>query len=345
MTRIGILGCGRIARIYHLQILSGHGDAEVGAVAESDEGLLREAQRVVPAARAFADWRAVLEDGLIDAVVVCLPTGLHSGAAVAAFEAGKHVYLEKPIATTLEAAGDVVAAWRTSGRIGMIGFNQRFHPLVISAREAIREGRIGRIVGARMTSGASPRDLPAWKRQRASGGGALLDSCSHHADLARFLFDNEVRDVTASVSSLRSEDDNAWTTMTMESGVRVESRASFTSVQENRFEITGEAGGLSVDRIEGRMRLHPVDVAWSRVARLRREIRRLASVPDGVRGLLTSPRDPSYRLALSAFARAVRERSPLAPDPCDGERSLAVVLAAEASARDGRRVLVAPPLP
>lgn len=345
MTRIGILGCGRIARIYHLQILSRHGDAEVGAVAESDEGLLREAQRTAPVARACADWRTVLEDGTIDAVVVCLPTGLHSGAAVAAFEAGKHVYLEKPIATTLEAAADVVAAWRTSGRIGMIGFNQRFHPLVIRAREAIREGRIGRIVGARMTSGASPRDLPAWKRQRASGGGALLDFCSHHADLARFLFDDEVRDVTASIRSLRSEDDNAWTTMTMKGGVRVESRSSFTSVQENRFEVTGETGGLSVDRIEGRMRFHPPDIAWSRPARIRRGIVRLAEVPGNIRSVFTPPHDPSYGLALSAFIHAVRERSHVTPDPRDGEGSLRVVLAAEASARDGRRVTVVPPIP
>lgn len=345
MTRIGILGCGRIARIYHLQILAGHGDAEVGAVAESDEGLLREAQRIAPAARACADWRTVLGDGSIDAVVVCLPTGLHSGAAVAAFEAGKHVYLEKPIATTLEAAGEVVAAWQSSGRIGMIGFNQRFHPAVTRAREVVREGKIGRVVGARVVSGSPPRELPAWKRRRADGGGVLLDAVSHHVDLARFLFDDEVHDVTASASSLRSEDDNAWTTMTMESGVRVESRASFTGIQENRFEVMGEAGGLSVDRIEGRMRFHPPDNTWSRLTRIRGSVVKLANVPGRVRSLLTPPRDPSYGLALSAFTRAVRERSPFAPDPHDGERSLAVVLAAEASARDGRRMTVARPLP
>jgi predicted dehydrogenase len=342
MTRIGILGCGRLARIYHLPILARSGDSELRAVAEPDEELRREAQRVVPAARAYTDWRSVLEDEAVDAVVICLPTGLHGEAARSAFKAGTHVFLEKPIATTLEAARDVVAAWRSSGRIGMMGFNQRFHPVVARAREAIREGRIGHVVGARVVSGAPPRELPAWKKRRAEGGGVLLDAFSHHADLARFLFDDEVRDVGASVSSIRTEDDNAWATMTMESGVRIESRSSFTSAHENRFEVMGEAGGFSVDRIEGRMRFHSMDAAWGRAARLRREIGRLAEVPRGVRAVLKPPRDPSYEIALSAFLGAVRKRTPRAPDPRDGERSLAVVLAAETSAKEGRRVTVSP---
>jgi myo-inositol 2-dehydrogenase/D-chiro-inositol 1-dehydrogenase len=344
MTRIGILGCGRIARIYHLQILSGSGEAEVGAVAEPDDALRREAQRVAPAAMACADWREVLDDESIEAVVICLPTGLHSVAAIAGFEAGKHVYLEKPIATTLEAAGHVIAAWRASGRIGMMGFNQRFHPGVLRAREAIREGTIGRVVGARMVSGSPPRELPAWKRRRAEGGGVLLDAFSHHADLARFLFDDEVRDVSASVSSIRTEGDNAWATMTMEGGLRIESRTSFTSAHENRFEVMGESGGLSVDRIEGRMRFQPMDAACGRGERLRRELGRLVEVPRGVRAVLMPPRDPSYALALSVFLDAVRLRTSREPDPRDGERSLAVVVAAESSARDGRRVTVPPPL-
>ncbi|MGH7566270.1 MAG: Gfo/Idh/MocA family protein, partial [Gemmatimonadota bacterium] len=224
-----------------------------------------------------------------------------------------------------------------------MGFNQRFHPAVVRAREEIRKGTIGRVMGLRVASGAAPRELPQWKRRRAEGGGVLLDAFSHHADLARFLLDDEVREVTASVTSVRTEDDNAWATMTMAGGERVESRCSFTSVQENRFEVMGDAGGLAVDRIEGHMERIPAQPAWGRAARLRLAARRLRDLPRGVRSVLSPPGDPSFSLALFAFVRALREGSPTAPDLRDGERSLAVVLAAEAAARHGGNVTVAPP--
>ena len=342
MIRIGILGCGRIACIYHLPILSATRGARVVVLAEPDEASRRKAARLVPGARTVADWRVVLEDPSVEALAICLPTGLHAEAALAAFETGKHVYLEKPIATTGDDARDVVAAWRSSGRIGMMGFNLRFHPVVLRAREEIRKGTIGRVIGARIASGAPPRDLPTWKRRREEGGGVLLDAFSHHADLARFLFGEEVRDVAADVVAVRTEADNAWATMTMASGVRVESRTSFTSVQENRFEVMGDGGGLSGDRIQGRMTVLPMEPAWGRVARIRRAAGRWRELPRGIRTLFSAPRDPSYALALSAFVRAVRENCPCAPDLEDGERSLAVVLAAEAAARDGGRVTVAP---
>jgi predicted dehydrogenase len=339
MIRIGILGYGRIARMYHLEILARAPEVEITALAESDETARRAAAPATPGATTHGDWRRVTESEAIDAVVICLPSGLHAEAALAAFQAGKHVYLEKPIAIDARAAGAVVAAWRASGKTGMIGFNQRFHPAIVRAREAIRRGATGAVVGARMASGSPPRELPLWKRSRATGGGALLDALSHHADLARFLFDDEVRDVSASVRSLRSEDDNAWTTLTMEGGVRVESRVSFTGPQENRFEVMGEEGMLRVDRIEGRLTLEG-DARWSRRARIAKELARIGQLPAGLKSALAPPRDPSYRLALSTFVRAVREGSHPRPDIEDGERSLAVVLAAEAAARDGLRVPV-----
>ena len=95
MIRIGILGCGRIACIYHLPILSATHGARVVVLAEPDEASRREAARLVPGVRTVADWRAVLEDPSVEALAICLPTGLHSEAALGAFEAGKHVYLEK----------------------------------------------------------------------------------------------------------------------------------------------------------------------------------------------------------------------------------------------------------
>ena len=261
---------------------------------------------------------------------------------VLAAESVRSVYFithDVDLALTLADARDVVGAWRASGRTAMVGFSQRFHPLVRRARSVVRGGRIGSVVAARFSTLSPPRDLPAWKRARADGGGALLDLASHQADLARFLFGEEVRDVAATARSIRTDDDDASMTMTMESGVHVDAHASFRTVRENRFEILGEEGRVVVDRVEGRMRLEPIDPRPGRVGRLRRIGRTL-------RAALASPSgDPSYALALSAFVRAAREGSHPDPNPEDGERSLVIVIAAETAARDGRRTPVPPPTP
>lgn len=340
MIRIAVLGGGRIARLYHLGILARLPGAEVAAVAEPEKSLRSAVARAAPGARLVSDYRETLADDSIDAVVVTLPSGLHAEAASAALAAGKDVYLEKPLATTPAAAVEVVRAWRASGQIAMLGFNQRFHPLVLRARELIRSGALGRVVAARLASGSPGREMPAWKRRRAEGGGALLDLGSHHVDLARFLFNEEVSEVSATTRSVRSEDDMAWMTLTMESGLTVESRASIVSVRENRFEVVGDAGRLIVDRIENRLDFEGIEPPWSRAARLRRE---LARWPRALGAAFSPLTDPSYARALAAFVEAVERGAPIAPDPADGERSLAVVLAAEAAAREGRRVRVRAP--
>src|SRR5512134_1043415 len=116
MIRVGLLGCGRIARMYHLPILARATGVELAALADPDPERLAAAGAAAPGARRSSDWREILGDDSIDAVVICVPTGLHADAARAAFQSGKDVYLEKPVATELAAARDAVLQWRASGR-------------------------------------------------------------------------------------------------------------------------------------------------------------------------------------------------------------------------------------
>src|SRR5690606_31651972 len=94
--QIGLVGCGRIAQMVHLRVLSAMPGVRLAAVAEADADRLAEAQKHAPQARAYHDYHELLADDAVQAVVICLPTGMHAVAAVAAFAAGKHVYLEKP---------------------------------------------------------------------------------------------------------------------------------------------------------------------------------------------------------------------------------------------------------
>ena len=344
MTRplgIGLIGFGRIAELVHLDALR-RLPVELVAIAEPDPVRRAAASDRAPGAEVLSSYAELLDLPAIEAVLVSVPTGLHAEVGAAVLARGRHLYLEKPLATSLEEGRRLVTAWREAGVVGMLGFNYRFHALYRSARDRLRAGELGTLVAARSVFTAAGRELPEWKQRRASGGGALLDLASHHIDLVRFLFDAEVSRVQAATRSLRSEDDTAVLDLSLDNALLVQSLFSLAAVDEDRFEVYGENGRLTIDRL----RSLNVELAPARFEAGRR--RRLSA---GLRGLLGSPylrdvlaapaREPSYRAALARFVDAVRTGGPASPDLLDGYRALAVVAAAEESASSGRVVEVA----
>jgi predicted dehydrogenase len=343
--RVGVIGCGRIARGAHLPVLARAKDVELVALADTDRESLRAAAVYAPRAALHADWRALVESSGAEAVVVCLPNALHAEAAIVALERGKHVYLEKPVATNLSDARAVVDAWRRAGTVGMIGFNYRFNKLYAAARRRVLSGRLGALVAARTVFSTAGANAPAWKLERATGGGALLDLASHHVDLVRFIFAQEVREVCADVWSRRGEDDCATLRLRLADGLIVQSFFSTSAVEEDRFEIYGDAGKLSLDRyLSLDVRLSQPTLRSARLNQLRRALGELRQTPYLLEKLRAPAHEPSYTSALLAFVAAAREGvrglKSVKPDLEDGYRSLAVILAAEESARTRRAVIV-----
>jgi myo-inositol 2-dehydrogenase / D-chiro-inositol 1-dehydrogenase len=339
--KVGLIGCGRIAQIVHLNLLTRLPGVALVALAESDAQRRAEAERRAPSAVAVADYHDLLARPEVEAVVICLPPALHAEAAIAALQHGKHVYLEKPLATTLTDGQAVLEAWAAAGTVGMIGFNYRFNPLYEAARRHVRAGRLGALVGARSSCMAAVRPLPSWKTARSSGGGALLDQGSHHVDLVAALFDQPIREVWAGVRSQRSEEDSATLQLRLADGLLVQSFFSISAVEEDRFEIYGQAGKLTVDRHgSAEVTISGPTAASTRLDQLRQGLRLVARGPRAVRRLLTATEEPSYRAALLRFAAAARAGQSASPDLRDGYRGLAVIDAAERSAASGRLVTV-----
>lgn len=334
-VRVALLGCGQVGLTYHLPALVALPDVQVVALAEPDEGRRRAARARVPQAVATADWQEALEVGEPDAVVICLPNADHAAAGGAAFEAGRHAFVEKPIACSLAEADPLVQAWRASGKVGMAGFNYRFNPLYLDARERLREGRIGVPRVVRSTFTIPGHDLPAWKRHGV-GGGALLDLGSHHVDMMRWLLAEPV-EVQAELGS----PDVALLHLRLADGIMAQSLFAFGTVAVERFEVYGTEGRLVIDR--GRHQGAIVEIpgrrSWGRllgpIPRSPTELVRLWTK------LRTPGYEPSYRSILAAFVEAVRRGSNRAPDLEDGRLCLAALEAAERSARLGRPVAVA----
>src|SRR5262245_143517 len=142
--------------------------------------------------RTTDDWRAVIEDPAVDLVSVTVPNALHREVAVAAAEAGKHVWVEKPAGRGAADTEAVLDAVRRSGCINGVGFCYRFAPAIAHARELIAAGELGDIThyrGVFLADYANrPDSAASWRFFRAdAGSGALGDLMAHVVDLTHFL--------------------------------------------------------------------------------------------------------------------------------------------------------------
>jgi predicted dehydrogenase len=189
--QVGIIGTGGIASSVHVPGYAAVADL-VDVVAACDVQAERVAvfgqQYGIP--HTFTDYRQMLDSGLgLDAVSICTAPSSHMPIAVAAFEAGLHVMLEKPVARTAEEARQIVAAARRAGTKLMIGFQYRFAWQTQALKKIIEAGELGELYYARALS-IRRRGIPGWgvfTSKEASGGGPLMDLGVHALDQAIYL--------------------------------------------------------------------------------------------------------------------------------------------------------------
>jgi predicted dehydrogenase len=138
-------------------------------------------------ARPSTDLDATIADAEIDAVDICLPTPLHRAVAVQGLEAGKHVFLEKPIALTLADADAIVDAAARSGRILMVGLVLRFWPEYVELQRRLAAGELGRLRAVATHRLSPPADWADWFADRAQSGGTPVDLLVHDFDQMNWL--------------------------------------------------------------------------------------------------------------------------------------------------------------
>jgi predicted dehydrogenase len=160
--------------------------------------------------KATTDYREVLADPAVDVVSICAPTGLHREIGIAAAEAGKHFWIEKPVGRDAAETADVAAAAGEAGVTTSIGYNYRHAPAVEHVRDLIAHGDLGRITNVRAVffSGyaSEPKGALSWRfRRDLAGTGALGDLLSHVVDLVQYVVGpiTEVSSLTSTVYTQR----------------------------------------------------------------------------------------------------------------------------------------------
>lgn len=203
--RIGIIGCGGIANNKHFPALSYYSDlCEMVAFCDIKIERAEEAAKKygTPDAKTYENYIDLLKDPTIDIVHVCTPNVSHSPITVAAFEAGKHVLCEKPMAHTTEDAEKMIKAWKKSGKKFTIGYQNRFREEVRSLYESCVNDELGDIYFAKAHA-VRRRAVPTWgvfPDKSQQGGGPLIDIGTHALDLTLWMMDNyEPESVTGTV--------------------------------------------------------------------------------------------------------------------------------------------------
>jgi predicted dehydrogenase len=195
---IGVIGLGWMGRVHsssYRRVLEHFPELGVTPrlVVASDLSETRRAHAErIGFERTVADWRAVLEDPAVDLVSVTVPNAMHREVAVSAAQAGKHIWVEKPVGRGAADTGAVADAVRRAGVIAGVGFCYRFTPAVAHARALIEAGEIGDVThyrGVFLADYANrPDSAASWRFFRAdAGSGALGDLMAHVVDLTHFL--------------------------------------------------------------------------------------------------------------------------------------------------------------
>ncbi len=330
--RIVVIGVGSIGQ-RHLKNLLGLGH-EIVAVLDPSEARRAEVRRATsPRCVVTADEDEVFGSAA-DAAVICSPTHRHLDQARAALRRGWHVFVEKPLAHTLEGTEVLVDEAKRVGRTVLVGCNLRFLPSLALVKRMVDDGRIGRPLAARAQCGYY---LPFWRpgtdyregyaARQATGGGIILDSI-HEFDYLTWLLGSprEVFAYASRVSSLEIDtEDNADVLLRFDDGAVANVHLDYLQRTYRRAcDIVGEDGVIAWDYISQSVTVYGKDD------------RRMEVFQESI----NTERNQMFVDEMRHFGRCVETGDSPMLDAAGGRAILEVALAAKAAAAQGRPVPV-----
>jgi predicted dehydrogenase len=189
--RLGVVGIGSIGRV-HAENLAGRiSNARLIAVADTNLPAAETLASSLGVKAVYSDYRKLLTNVDVDAVVIAVPTFLKREMTIAAAEAGKHIFCEKPMALSLEEANLMIGAKERASVKFQVGFMRRFDQSHLMAKEAIKRGELGDILMI-SSHGRDPGKVAGWGADPKLSGGVFAENCSHDFDSIRWLCATEV---------------------------------------------------------------------------------------------------------------------------------------------------------
>ncbi len=329
---VGLIGAGKIGRVHARNLAERLSGARLVAVADPDAGAAATVADRLGVRAIYAAPEELLANDAVEAVVIASPAPTHGDLIHAAAAGGRHVFCEKPIALDLAVIDEALAAVARAGITLQVGFQRRFDRSFRQARDLVAAGHIGRPRLVRITS-RDPQPGPI--QYLRESGGLFLDMTIHDFDVARFLIAEEVEEVTAlgavlvdpAIGAEANDVDTAIVMLRYASGALgvVDNCRQAAYGYDQRAEVLGSEGAVMVGNEElDRTTLVTVDGARNATPKR----------------WFTDRYADAYAAEMQAFVDAVRSGRPPEVGGEDGRAPVAIALAAQRSALEGRPVLV-----
>ena len=346
--RLGIIGCGKVAWERHHPALQRLPEFEVRCVADPVAERAAHIAGLFGGVETHSGHRELTARTDLDAVAVLTHTGAHAETGCAVLDSGKHLFIEKPLALTLEEGDSLIEARNRSGKTAQVCFNLRWHRLVVQARTIIASGALGRIkaIHSVYTHNRDGHDAPGWHRKLNLGGGVSFNEGVHHYDLWRYLTGREVTEIRSiNMPSEVYEDETAVISARLDGGVLASGVFSFLTGPNSQVEIFGERGRLLISLycFDG-LQFYPANAYPGAIAdRVKRGAKSLLALPGlihdaGNGGAFQS----TFAACWRSFAESIRTGAPPICTLEDGRRALAMALAAESSVQTNQPTPLAP---
>jgi predicted dehydrogenase len=324
---VGIIGASRVSG-GHAQAIAAVPSTELAAIAEP-HAQRRKDFAEKHACTAYASHTDLLADPQVDIVIVGLPHFLHTEVTLAACAAGKHIFLEKPMAMTVADCDAVIAATEAAGVKLLVGHTEHFVPGGLEARRLVAEGRLGSVVFATDTwyRTFDLANRPPWFLNRAEGGGGMwYMNAVHMLDRLTWLIGSPITAVRAWVSNPmvgQNSDDTGLAWLDFANGAHATLHHTGypqEGPERNEVEIVGTQANVRVQTRDDRL--------W------------LSSGTEYIEQ--TVPANESFTLELAALVRAIETDTTPQVDGLWGRYIVAVALACEESSRSGEVVHIPP---
>jgi UDP-N-acetylglucosamine 3-dehydrogenase len=310
--RAGVVGLGMMGR-NHVRVLDELPGVELVAVADPESGARRRAT-TGRLARGYPDHTSMFAQESLDLVSIVAPTSLHRDTTLAALEAGIHVLVEKPIATTRAEAEEMMAAARRVGRILTVGHIERFNPAIRELRRRLRAGEIGRIFQVRATR-LGP--FPA----RIRDVGVVIDLATHDLDIMRYLIASDpIRLYAETERRIHTDHEDLFVGIVKFANgvIGLVDVNWLTPTKRRRLTVTGERGMFIADYITQDLWFYanPDATTWENRGPDAVDPP-ITSVAEGEMTRLRVRRQEPLAVELGEFVAAVRDGSPAPMDPHD----------------------------
>lgn len=333
-VKIGIAGCGHIARKHAEEILA-LTRAELAAACDADPHALQSFTRRY-GIKGYLDYGEMLDGKDIDVIIICTPSGLHAKMGVMAARSGKHVLVEKPMALTLEDADMLIDACEKNGVLLSVVLQNRFKPSFQMLKRALKEGRFGKLSHAGVTVRWNRDEAyflnNPWRGRKAEDGGVMMNQAIHSIDILQWLM-GQVESVFAYTATryrpIEAEDVGV-AVIKFKSGALGVIEAASTVYPRNLEETIAIFGNMGTVLIGG---VSTGEIKTWQFSEVREEDKKLPIGNDSA-----GCRKPGHQVVLQNMLETIETGGSLAVDGREGRKALEIVLGIYKASETGRPV-------